>query len=95
VCHGINELIQINEASIINRVTYDDFRALELYRTARINVTSASLCMEPINNNHRTSHPLANSPHFVRVTRAQWKAEQAERYKFAFVPKIAKSHGNR
>jgi len=51
--------------------------------------------MEPIDNNHRTSHPLANSPHFVRVTRAQWKAEQAERYKFAFVPKIAKSHSNR
>ncbi len=39
--------------------------------------------MEPSTNNH--PHPLADSPHFVRVTRAQWKAEQAERYKFAFV----------
>ncbi len=41
MCHGINELIRLNEASIITRVTYDDFMALELYRTARINVTSA------------------------------------------------------
>jgi hypothetical protein len=50
--------------------------------------------MEPINNNHRTSHPLANSPHFVRVTRAQWEAEQAERYKFAFTPELKPLRAN-
>ena len=48
--------------------------------------------MEPSTNNH--PHPLADSPHFVRVTRAQWKAVQAERYKFAFVPKNARPRSN-
>ncbi len=48
--------------------------------------------MDPITNNR--PHPLADSPHFVRVTRAQWKAEQAERYKFAFVPESARPLSN-
>ena len=38
-------------------------------------------------SSNQTTHPLADSPHFVRITREQWEAEQAERYKFAFVPK--------
>jgi len=37
-------------------------------------------------SNNQPAHPLANSPRFVRITKAQWEAEQAERYKFAFVP---------
>jgi len=36
----------------------------------------------------KTTHPLANSPYFVRITRAEWEAEQAERYKFAFTPEL-------
>ena len=41
MCHGINKLIRINEASIITIGTYDDFMALELIRSNGINVTSA------------------------------------------------------